>query len=205
MTGIHVLEPAGAAAAAALLARGFAADPAKATLVPDPDALRIINEISARTRLHDALRYGTAHEALIDGTPAASAVWVSPGVRTLSVGAALRVLLRSFPHVPALARTVPDMVSAFRTDITGLVSLPWKRHRAVARASRGTTWRSVRADGAVRLCPDAAHAGLSGRDTATARRPGPLERSAGHRRPSPLACSTVLGLRTVSPGDGGSS
>ena len=140
MTEIRVLEPADAAAASALLARGFEADPAKTSLVPEPTALRIINEVSARTRLHDALRYGTAHAALIDGKPAAVAVWTPPGVHALSVGAAVRAAARTLPHVPTLARTIPHMVSVFRTDITGAITLAWKRHGAVVRASRGTTW-----------------------------------------------------------------
>jgi len=140
MTEIRVLEPADAAAVSALLARGFEADPAKTSLVPDPTALRIINEVSARTRLHDALRYGTAHVAQVDGSPAAVAVWTPPGVRTLSLGAALRAAARTFPHVPTLARTIPHMVSVFRTDITGAITLAWKRHRAVVRASQGATW-----------------------------------------------------------------
>lgn len=140
MTKVCVLTRTDAVAASALLTRGFESDPAKMALVPEPRARRAINEVTARVRLHDALRYGTVHAVLIDGAPAAVTVWMPPGVPTLSVGAAMRAASLAFPNLPTLARAIPRMIAVAATDITGGIALARKARRAVVRASRGTTW-----------------------------------------------------------------
>ncbi len=138
---VRVLRPAQAAAAAAALVRGFDEEPAKVALLPDAAMRRPWLETSIRGRLHEALRYGTVHVAVVGRELAAVAVWLPPGVPKLSLRGAVRALLALLVHAPAIARSVPRIISVLVRDLPGWVTLARRRRRAVACAAHGLTWR----------------------------------------------------------------
>ena len=139
-TAVRVLGPADAAPAAEALARGFDHEPAKLGLLPDPAARRLVLELAARNRLYDALRYGTVHGAVTAGELAAVAVWTPPGVRAVSVAGVLRAVARTVRNLRPLVAAGRPIVSVLRSDLAGAATMVRQRHRAVVRASRGTTW-----------------------------------------------------------------
>jgi GNAT superfamily N-acetyltransferase len=137
---VHVLRPSDAATATDVLTRGFAQEPAKIALVPEPKARRALLDMSMRNRLHDALRRGTAHAALDGNRPAAVAVWAPPGVPAVSITGGLRGAGRLVPCLAAIAGVLPGLVSVLCADVRGLLRLVRGRSRAVSRASEGQVW-----------------------------------------------------------------
>jgi GNAT superfamily N-acetyltransferase len=137
------LGPADIPAASDALARGFDQEPGKLALVPDPTVRRAVIEMSASIRLREAARRGTAHAAVVEGEPAAVAVWVPPGVRELSVGGGVRFAGRVLGSLRTLAPGVPNVVSVMRKDVRGMIGLVRSRRRAVTEASEGPTWNLV--------------------------------------------------------------
>jgi GNAT superfamily N-acetyltransferase len=138
---IHFLGQADASAATAILARAFDQEPAKLTLLPDSGLRRIVLEMSVKARLHDTLRYGTVHGGSIHGELGAIALWYPPGVSKLSVTGAARAAFTWLASLPALARAFPHIAKVLSSDLPGALDLAKKRAPAVARASRGITWR----------------------------------------------------------------
>jgi GNAT superfamily N-acetyltransferase len=140
MADVRILSTADFFAAAQTLARGFDQEPAKLALVPDPLTRRAALELSARNRLYDAVRRGTAHAALIDEQPVAVAVWIPPGVAQVSLSGALHAAGDAISTLGTVRRALPHVASLLRRDVMRLARLVRGRKRAVARAARGQTW-----------------------------------------------------------------
>ena len=137
---VRVLAPADGRAAAACLARGFDQEPAKLAMLPRPEQRQVVLEMAAANQLHAALRYGTAHAAVVDGELASVAVWSPPGVSPITASGAVRAGLALLTNLPAVAGAVPQVVSVLVRDLPGGVALVRQRRRAVDQASRGLTW-----------------------------------------------------------------
>jgi GNAT superfamily N-acetyltransferase len=136
----RVLRPDGLAAAASLLARGFAEEPGSRVLYPDPETRRIVLETGARSQIRTTLAYGTAHGAMVGDELAAIALWHPPGVPALTVTGALRTATGALSNAPAFARGLPHAASVLLGAGTEGFALVRARARAVRRASRGLTW-----------------------------------------------------------------
>ena len=140
VTTVRVLRPSDAAAATDVLTRGFDQEPAKVALLPEPGVRQAILRVSARNRLYDALRRGTAHAALVDDRLAAVAVWVPPGVPAVSVSGGVRAAGRLLSGLAVASSALPGVVSVLRSDVRGLLALGRGRSDAVRRASKGQAW-----------------------------------------------------------------
>ena len=116
-TMVRVLGPGDVAAAADVLARGFDQEPAKLSLLPDPRVRRAVLEMSARGRLYDAVRRGTAHGGFVDDRLAAVAVWVPPATSEVSVSGGMRAVGSVLAILPTVAPAIPHVVSEVRTDL----------------------------------------------------------------------------------------
>jgi GNAT superfamily N-acetyltransferase len=140
VTAVRVLQPSEAGAATDVLTRGFDQEPAKVALLPEPELRQAVLRMSARNRLYDALRRGTAHAALVDNRLAAVAVWVPPGVPAVSVRGVVQAAGRLLSGLAVARSALPRIVSVLRADVRSLVALARGRSHAVSRASKGQTW-----------------------------------------------------------------
>jgi GNAT superfamily N-acetyltransferase len=138
---VRVLGPADAPAAAAVLVRAFDQEPTKVTMLPNAGIRRTVFDMAVNARLYDALRYGNVHGAQIDDRLGAVALWYPPGVPMLTPGSAARAAFSLLPNTFSVARAFPNILRVLLSDLRGAVSLARARRPAVARASRGLTWR----------------------------------------------------------------
>jgi GNAT superfamily N-acetyltransferase len=140
MAEVRVLRPTDAAAAAAILARGFDEEPAKVSLAPDPEARRAVLELSASNRLYDATRRGTAHAAVVAGETAAVAVWIPPGTAHVSLTGGVLAAAGAVRSASRMRPVLRHATSLMVRDLPGLIRTARWRKRAVALASHGQAW-----------------------------------------------------------------
>jgi GNAT superfamily N-acetyltransferase len=138
---VRVLGPADAPAAAAVLVRAFDQEPAKLAMLPNAGIRGAVLDMAVNARLYDALRYGNVHGAQIDDKLGAVALWYPPGVPMLTVGGAARAAFTLLRNTLPVARAFPNIARVLLSDLRGAVSLASERAPAVARATRGPTWR----------------------------------------------------------------
>lgn len=140
---IRLLVPSDVAAAATVLARAFAEEPAKHALFGGDAADRApFSDAATRTRFAEAVaigrlraaaRYAAVHVADVDGTVAGVAMWYPPGVQP---GAPSSALLH------ALTRPGTRVLSLFAIVIGAL----WRDRRTLRRllANRGSAAKQAR-------------------------------------------------------------
>lgn len=131
---LRVLRADEAPAAAAVLARAFADEPAKLALFPEEASRRRLTEVAALARVRALVRYAAAHGVEIDGTLAGVALWRPPNVRP---GAAAVL-----PLVPAVLADRARVVPLARTALASL----WNDRHAVRRfaAARSEAAKAAR-------------------------------------------------------------
>jgi GNAT superfamily N-acetyltransferase len=137
---VKVLGPDDAAAAARLLAVGFAEEPGNLALFPDVASRTRLVEVSATSTLRPRLPRGTVHGAYVDGALAAIAVWDAPASGTGSVTDLLHGLGTRLPLVRDLRRDIPHALAVVRGGASEALKMGTWRRTAVAEASRGSAW-----------------------------------------------------------------
>lgn len=139
-TAVRVLDARDAPAAAALLARGFAQEPGGVALLRDPVTRDLLLRSSAAEELRSVLPLGTVHGVVVDGSLAAIAVWHPPGVAPTSLPTRVRKVAAALPHARRLAAAAPTIAVTVLGNARSGRALQRERARAVAEASRGTSW-----------------------------------------------------------------
>ena len=146
---VRLLEPSEVPAAAAVLARAFADEPAKQALFGDGSAAATpfadastrtrFAEAAARGRLNAAARYAAVHVAECNGTLAGVAMWYPPGVTpgALPTSSVVPALLTPGTRVLSLLARVAG--SLWR-DRSALARVLGGRTAAAKRAGRGPSW-----------------------------------------------------------------
>ena len=146
---IRLLDPRDVPAAAAVLARAFAEEPAKQTLfgnasagwVPFADASTRTRfaEAAARGRLRAAMPYAAVHVAELDGTIAGVAMWYPPGVKpgALPSSAVVPALLTRGTRVLSLFAHVSASLWRDRSTLRRILAA---RAPAAKQAGRGPSW-----------------------------------------------------------------
>jgi GNAT superfamily N-acetyltransferase len=137
---VRVLRPADEAAAARLLARGFAEEPGNVALIPDPELRRRFLELGAAISLRGTVPRGTAHAAVVGDDLAAIALWHPPGATGVSLRRTADALGPLLAATPTLARALPGMGRGLIRAGTEGPALLRARGKAVAVASRGLAW-----------------------------------------------------------------
>ena len=145
---VRLLEPRDVPAAATVLARAFAEEPAKSVLFGDvgsdgapfrDEATRTrFAEAVAIGRLRSAARYAAVHVAEVDGTVAAVAMWYPPGAKPKGPGASLLHALTA-PGTRVLTLLSSLSASLWR-DRAAFKRLLANRNAAARQASRGPSW-----------------------------------------------------------------
>lgn len=148
LPSIRLLEPSDVPAAATVLARAFAEEPAKSVLFGDvgsdgapfrDEATRTrFAEAVAIGRLRSAARYAAVHVAEVDGTVAAVAIWYPPGAKPGGPGASLLHALTA-PGTRVLTLLSSLSASLWR-DRAAFKRLLASRNAAARQASRGPSW-----------------------------------------------------------------
>ncbi len=141
-TGIEIraLTPDHLDAAVDVLARGFLDEPGNVALLPDAGSRATMLQVGSRLELGRAMPLGTVHVALVDGDIGGVAIWHPPGRGAGSLAGLGQAVVRSLPALPSLLRPVPRKASVLLRHSPGALPLVLARHRAVARASAGTSW-----------------------------------------------------------------
>ncbi len=136
-------------AAAAVLARAFADEPAKRALFGNEQGSRPpfadastrtrFAEAAARGRLRAALPYAAVHVAELDGTIAGVAMWYPPGVKpaALPITAVVPALLTSGTRVLSL---IAHLAGSLWRDRSALRRVLVARTEAAKAAARGPSW-----------------------------------------------------------------
>ncbi len=146
---VRLLEAGDVPAAAAVLARAFADEPAKQAIFGNASAASSpFADASTRTRfaiaaargrLSAAARYAAAHVATLDGAVAGVALWYPPGVTPgqLPASAVLPALLTPGTRVLALLGRVVDALWRDRSALRRILAA---RTAAAKQAGRGPSW-----------------------------------------------------------------
>jgi GNAT superfamily N-acetyltransferase len=146
---VRLLGPSDVTAAAGVLARAFAEEPAKRALFgeesarwaifADPSTRTRFAEAAARGRLRAALPYAAVHVAEVEGTIAGVALWYPPGVKpgALPSRVLLATLLTPGTHVLSLLAHVTASLWRDRSAVRRIMAT---RSRAVAQAALDPSW-----------------------------------------------------------------
>jgi GNAT superfamily N-acetyltransferase len=126
--------------AARMLARGFAAEPGAVALFPDLWARRHLFELQVSAALDATIPYATVHGVEVDGKLGAVAIWHPPNVSATSLGAVARATMNLLGEARLAAAQVPHVSAMTLRHARAVVPLALARRRAVAVASRGSTW-----------------------------------------------------------------
>jgi GNAT superfamily N-acetyltransferase len=146
---VRLLEPHDVPAAATVLARAFAEEPAKHALFGsdgpgrapfrDEAARTGFAEAVARGRLRAAARYAAVHVAEVEGSVAGVAMWYPPGAQPggLPGGALLHALTAPGTRVLTLIASVSAALWRDRATLRRLLA---GRNAAAKQAARGPSW-----------------------------------------------------------------
>jgi ribosomal protein S18 acetylase RimI-like enzyme len=137
---LRVLGSDDIAAAATMLARGFAAEPGSVAMFPDPAVRTQVFELSITGALHAAVPHASVHGVEVDGELGGVALWHPPGVTGTDLATRLRAVPSFVGALPVLASQVPHLATQVRRHAREALPLVRSRARAVRSASRGATW-----------------------------------------------------------------